>query len=102
MMKYMIRRVGQEMLEALGHETAVAASGEAGIRLFRDTRPAFDFVILDMIMSGLGRDLRQTQSGRPAGKSHPLEWLHKSYDQTKKGYPRTRLQRLHSKTLRYG
>lgn len=66
----MVRSVLEGYLENLGFEVMVAASGEEGIRLFRDEAAAIDCVILDYWMPGMGGhetlvELRRIKPGCP-------------------------------------
>jgi len=49
----MILNVGRGLLEHLGYEVLVAASGERAVELFQANRGRVDIVVLDMVMSGL-------------------------------------------------
>jgi CheY-like chemotaxis protein len=50
----MILSVGERMLEALGYGVILSAGGEEAIRIYEERGSAFDLVILDMIMPGMG------------------------------------------------
>jgi two-component system, cell cycle sensor histidine kinase and response regulator CckA len=45
-----ILAVGKEMLEALGYDVFVAASGQEALRLYKENRDRIDIVVLDLIM----------------------------------------------------
>jgi PAS domain S-box-containing protein len=49
----MIREVGRQMLRKLGYTVYTAQSGEQALQLCKQKQPAFDLVILDMIMPGM-------------------------------------------------
>ena len=49
----LVRSSMEAVLEEMGHLPTLAASGEEGLRLIQD-EPAFDLVVMDMNMPGLG------------------------------------------------
>lgn len=49
----MLRDIGREMLEYLGHEVETAHDGYSCLEKLKTVNPGFDLVILDMIMPGL-------------------------------------------------
>lgn len=49
----MLRDIGKEMLEYLGHEVETAHDGYSCLEKLKNIKPGFDLVILDMIMPGL-------------------------------------------------
>ena len=53
-----ILSIGRQLLEKLGYRVLTAASGEAGIDMFRQKRDAIDLVVLDMIIPDMdGREV---------------------------------------------
>ncbi len=46
----LVRKVGLDMLEALGHTAVAAADGREGIDLFSSRSDEFDAVIIDLIL----------------------------------------------------
>jgi PAS domain S-box-containing protein len=49
----MIRDVGSQMLQKLGYTVHTAESGGRALQMFQQQQPAFDMVILDMVMPGM-------------------------------------------------
>ncbi len=46
--------VGKQLLETLGYDVIATKSGEEALRIFKKEKGAFDLVVLDMIMPGMG------------------------------------------------
>jgi len=49
-----IRRVGKDLLEAMGYQVVLAKGGRDAIDVYRQNRDAIDIVLLDMVMPHLG------------------------------------------------
>lgn len=49
-----IRRVGQELLEAMGYQVLLARGGEQAIKVYEENRHSIDIVLLDMVMPHMG------------------------------------------------
>lgn len=49
----MVASVGKDLLETLGYEALVAATGEEALNIYREQRDRIDLVVLDMIMPGM-------------------------------------------------
>ncbi len=50
----LLRDMGRDILDHLGYVPILAASGEEGIKLFREKHHRIDLVLLDVVMPGIG------------------------------------------------